>query len=260
MDARVSGGSQPGCQSNDHTGVRIERQEAVGLLVIDRPHARNSLTLSAHAELIRLWDILQNDPEIRAVVITGAEDSHAPPEKQSFCAGADVREIGAGAAVGASIPSVAAVRGQTPVIAAINGYCIGAGLGFALAAELRIASPTATFGFPELRMGTIPGNGSIRQAMLELPRAIVMELLLVPGRMSASRAFELGLVNLIVSHDQVLPTAMSWAREISSLPSSALHAAMLLASTGPTADPAVAAEAERVALHRLNESPPTDVL
>jgi E-phenylitaconyl-CoA hydratase len=232
-------------------GLRIERRGAVALLTIDRPASRNALTLAAHSELVHAWASLQDDGDVRVMVITGAQDPSLPPEKQSFCAGADVAELRAGLPA-EDVPSLAALDGPTPVIAAVNGYCIGAGLTMLLAAHLRVASPTATFGVPELRYGTIPGNGGIRRAMLELPRAVVMELLLRPDRMASARALELGLINAIVPQEQVLATALAWAQEIASLPVEAVRAALTLAAMTPRLAPDDAGRLERRTMRRLH--------
>ena len=223
-------------------------------MTIDRPAARNAVTFAAHSELVRRWIAIQHDAEIRVMVVTGAEDPSAPPEKQSFCAGADVRELDDGAlADGQTVPSLASLESRTPVIAAVNGYCIGEGLTLALASDLRVASPTATFGFPEVRFGGVPGNGGVRQAMLELPRAVVMELLLLPGRMEAARALELGLVNAIVPHDQVLETALEWAATIAALPADAVRDAMTLAASADHISRHNAADIESTIVSRLNQ-------
>jgi len=226
----------------------------VALLTIDRPKSRNSLTLRVHAELVGVWDTLQQTPDVRAIVITGAEEPSVVPEKQAFCAGADVNELHEGEVYGQAVPSLALAARRTPVIAAVNGYCIGSGFGVLLAADLRLAVPAASFGLPEVALGSVPGNGGVRQAMLELPRAVVMELLLRPGRIGAARALELGLINAIVPHEDLVSTALRWADEIAALPAEATRAAMDLAAATPRLAPDAAAELERLTLLRLHEA------
>jgi E-phenylitaconyl-CoA hydratase len=244
-------------------GVRFERRGPIALVTIDNPKSRNALTLAAHTELVRRWNAIQSDIDIRAMVLTGAEDPSIPAEKQSFCAGSDMRELAAGvfSEEGEGVPSLASVENRTPVIAAVNGYCIGAGLTFLLASELRVASPTATFGLPEVQLGTVPGNGGVRQATLELPRAVVMELLLLPGRMAAARALELGLVNSIVPHEEVLATALEWADAIAGLPVDAVRSAMMLAETARHVSRNDAANLETQTMRDLHHSavPPVGV-
>jgi enoyl-CoA hydratase/carnithine racemase len=234
-------------------GLRVERRGEIALLTIYRPQARNSLTMAGHEELVRRWELVQRDPDLRALVVTGAEDPSLPPEKQAFCAGADMTELTAGSLPGAgdTIPTLVAIERQVPVIAAVNGHCIGAGVGIALAADLRVASPTATFGLPEVSFGTVPGNGSVRRALLELPRAVAMELLLLPGRMDAHRALEVGLVNSLVPPGDVLATALEWAETIAALPREAVRAAMKLVARAPGLPPSEAARLEGATIAEL---------
>jgi enoyl-CoA hydratase/carnithine racemase len=233
-------------------GLRLQRRGGVALITIDRPTSRNSLTLGLHAELVGLWDTLQQAPDVRAIVITGAEDPAAAPERQAFCAGADVAELKDGRVYGQAVPSLALAARTTPVIAAVNGYCIGSGFGLLLASDLRLAAPTASFGLPEVALRSVPGNGSVREATLELPHAVVMELLLRPGRMSAARALELGLINAIVVREDLVSTALEWADEIAALPEESARAAMELVTKTPRLAPADAAELERATLVRLH--------
>ena len=127
-------------------------------------------------------------------------------------------------------------------------------MGMMLASDLRISSPSATFGLPELKLGTVPGNGGVRRAALDMPHAVVMELLLLGDRLSAERARELGLVNAVVSHERVLETAMSWAERIAELPVPAVQAAVRLASTSSRLGVSDAAWLEDLLLTSLSTS------
>jgi E-phenylitaconyl-CoA hydratase len=238
-------------------GLRVERRGPVAIFTIDRPRSRNSLTLAGHADLVRRWSMVQEDAGVAAMIITGIDDPSSPSNRQSFCSGADMKEL-ASKAPSASLvsdpPSLASVPHRIPVIAAVNGYCIGAGLTMMLAADLRVAAPGATFGLPELRLGTLPGNGGVCEAILQLPRAIAMELLLLPDRMGAERARELGLINAIVPHDQVLGTALKWAGVIATLPNTAVQSVMELAAIAPNLTADDAARLERRLMRRVHEA------
>jgi (E)-benzylidenesuccinyl-CoA hydratase len=256
-DAQVG----PARPFDDIPGVTLARSDSIALITIDRPQARNALTLDSQVRLIQLWKNLQTDDEVRAVVITGADDPSSPPERQSFCVGTDMKELAdiSGrpteyvSALDEGFPSLCALEARTPSIAAVNGYCIGGGMTLMLATDLRTAAPSATFGLPEVPLGMIPANGAIPRMMSALPRAAGMQLLLLPQRMDAARALELGLINAVVPHGQVLSTALEWAAHIASLPATAVRAAMDFASRSRRLAPADAARLESIVLETLRQ-------
>jgi E-phenylitaconyl-CoA hydratase len=101
-----------------------------------------------------------------------------------------------------------------PVIAAVNGYCLGGGMTLLLATDIRIAAEHASFGVAEVKRGIIAGNGGTQRILAQLPHAIAMELLLTGDRIDAARAERWGLVNRVVPMDELLGTAMDYARRI----------------------------------------------
>jgi E-phenylitaconyl-CoA hydratase len=218
-------------------GLLLERHGSVAVLTIDRPRVRNSLTGETYAGLFTLWARLQQDDRVRAVVITGAQDTNSPPERQAFCSGSDLTERdGAVPLPDADVlqgGSFGSTENSTPVVAAVNGHCIGGGLTLMLASDLRVASQFATFGLPEVSLGMIPAHGGIGRALASTSRAVVMELLLLRQRIDAERAVRVGLVNAVVPPPEVLPTALSWAREIAALPPEAVRSAMDLVARTP---------------------------
>jgi E-phenylitaconyl-CoA hydratase len=246
---------------DDIPGVMLARRDSVALITIDRPDARNALTLDSQARLIQLWKRLQTDDEIRALVITGAHDPSSPPERQSFCVGTDMKELAdvSGrsteyvSALDEGFPSLCALEARTPSIAAVNGYCIGGGMTLMLATDLRVAATSATFGLPEVRLGMIPANGAIPRMVNSLPHAAAMQLLLLPQRMDAKRAYELGLINAVVPHEEVLSTALEWAAHIASLPATAVRAVMDFVSRSRRLSPTDAARLESIVLETLRQ-------
>lgn len=218
--------------------IRTERHDAVLVVTIDRPEARNALTLEMSRMLVEAWLELRDDPALRVAVLTGAGE-------RAFCAGADLGEIGAW------YRSLTAVERQRrgerepglggltrnldpgkPVVAAINGACLAGGLEFALACDLRIAAEGATFGLPEVRWGLIPGAGGTQRLPRAIPRALAMEMLLTGQPIDATRALQAGLVSRVVGLDRLLEEALGLARQIARNAPLAVQAARASAIAG----------------------------
>lgn len=189
------------------------------ILTLNRPDRRNALTL----ELVRLLgeelDRAAQDDALRAVVLVGAGS-------QAFSAGMDLGQLKAHLS---ARPGGEAIRKlqrhlqeaftrleelEKPVIAAIEGACVGGGLELALACDLRVASTDARFGFPEVKLGMIPDlGGTVRLARLVGP-SLAKEWILTGRQYPASRAFELGLVNELVPPGEALDRARAIALEL----------------------------------------------
>lgn len=198
--------------------VRVDRpRDGVAVVILNRPHRFNALDGALFDELPRVFHELSRDQTVHVVVLTGAGDG--------FCAGADLVE-------GSSLPSdfggakawmQAAQRGPLalyelpqPTIAAVNGPAAGGGLGLALACDIRIAAPTATFSAPFVRMGLTPDFGVSRLLPKAVGRALAMELMLTGRTLDADDAALAGLV-LRVS-DDVLTASIALAAQIASMP------------------------------------------
>jgi len=198
--------------------VRYEPSGRVALITLDRPEALNTFDRAMHIELHDAWCAFRDDPELSVAIVTGAGD-------RAFSAGADVRSWGRAEDEARPHPHgpgrhmwetrfdfdlQGGLDVWKPTIAAVNGYCIGEGLTLALACDLRIASERATFQFPEVQIGVPTIAGAIRA-----PRVIglgaALELLLVGDRVDASRAYDMGLVNRVVPHDDLMAEANRWA-------------------------------------------------
>jgi enoyl-CoA hydratase len=184
--------------NESHPLVHVADAGAVRTLTVNRPEQHNALNLPILAELRCAIDDCVATPSVRAIVVTGAGDC-------AFIAGADITEMVDASPQQAAVFSQAAaavndriVKCPKPVIAAINGYCLGAGLELALACDIRIASTTAVFGLPEIRLGIIPGGGgTVRLARL-IGNGPARAMCLSGSNLSAARALELGLVTEMV--------------------------------------------------------------
>lgn len=199
--------------SQSYQTILVERRGRVAVITINRPEKRNALNIQTRAEGAAALDELRGDDSVQVVVITGAGD-------KAFIAGADIAEFAERTAI--TQREVMLERGlfnaidsfPKPVIAMVNGYCLGGGCEVALACDIRIASETASFGQPEINLGIIPGGGGTQR----LPRLVgegkAMELILTGEIIDAQTAFNIGLVNHVVPADQLEARTMEIANRM----------------------------------------------
>jgi enoyl-CoA hydratase/carnithine racemase len=202
----VSTGDEP-------IGLVVERRDAVTVLRLDRPEARNALTpelVSAVGAAVLAADA---DPDVRAIVLTGTGS-------RAFCAGMDLRSFAGGDHVaGADDPGVAGfvqlVHGEvaTPIVGGANGTAVAGGLELLLGCDMVVASSEARFGLPEVQRGLFAaGSGTFIGR--RIPLAVALEIALTGETIDARRAYELGLVNKVVPPDEVLDAALALAGRI----------------------------------------------
>lgn len=187
----------------------------IATVTINRPERLNALDNEHYAELSRVWIDVRDNPAVRCVIVTGAGE-------KSFCAGADIKEV-----VGRKIDLWEVWRAQQvpliqrgleiwkPVIAAVNGYCLGGGVTLLLATDIRVAVPHAEFGVPEVKRGIIAGTGGTQRIVRQLPHVLAMELLLTGDRVDADWALRAGLINKVVAPADLMVTARGYAEAIS---------------------------------------------
>ncbi|NNE34888.1 MAG: enoyl-CoA hydratase [Rhodothermales bacterium] len=217
----------------------------ISVVSINRPDKLNALNETVISELDFCFDKIESDESVKGVLITGAGD-------KAFVAGADISQF----------PSLQrddavafARKGQTvfsrieafpkPVVAAINGYALGGGCELALACHLRVAASSASFGQPEVGLGVIPGYGGTQR----LPRIVgvgsATEMILTGRPVSAQRAYEIGLVNLVVEQDALLEGAKKLLRSITSkAPLAVRYAMQAIRAAGGDAERGMLAEAD----------------
>jgi enoyl-CoA hydratase len=204
--------------------VLQERRGAVSILTINRPDKRNALNGALRCSLLGALDSVARDGGVRAVVLTGAGD-------KAFVAGADIAEFEGRSPVDQfrvmKQPTVfdALERLGKPVIAAINGFCLGGGMEIALACDIRIASTAARFGQPEVNLGIIPGGGGTQR----LPRIVGLgaasRLILTGELIDAAEALRLRLVEEVVAPDALMSRALAIAEGIAAKSPVAVSAA-----------------------------------
>jgi methylglutaconyl-CoA hydratase len=195
--------------------VRAERRGPVGVLVVDREARRNALSRKTLRELGRLGRELVGDPEVRAIVVTGAGN-------KVFCAGADLKERqgfsneDVRVQVGLYRTELSVLdKSPKPVVAAMNGSAFGGGLELALVCDLRVAVPHAQIGLPETTLGIIPGAGGTQRLPRIVGEARAKEMILLGRPLTAAQALAWGLVNR-VSPDgaDVVEDTIAWIEPI----------------------------------------------
>lgn len=175
----------------------LERRGRVAVITINRPDKLNALNIKTRQEGAAAFDELREDESCRVVVVTGAGE-------KAFVAGADIAEFEGRTPVTqrdvmTSRSLFTAVDTFTkPVIAMVNGYCLGGGCELALSCDLRIASETARFGQPEINLGIIPGGGGTQRLTRLVGEGKAMEMILTGDMIDAQTAFRIGLVNMVV--------------------------------------------------------------
>lgn len=203
-------------------GIVFERSGGVAVIRIDRPQKLNSMTLAMYDELAAAFDQVRDDDRIGVAILTGAGD-------RAFCAGADLTE---------SIPALAEGRFDIsewdgahqkhtrlfkPVVAAVNGLCVGAGFEIMLSTDLRIAASDAVFALPETGIGVVPAGGTLTRLCRQIPYAWAMELMLTGEQIDAGTALRYGLLNRVVPRIELEETALEVAHRLLTRSGSALE-------------------------------------
>jgi len=194
----------------------VERDGAIAVVTINRPKVLNALNSQTMRDLGRVMQELQQDEAVRAIVLTGAGE-------RSFVAGADINELAVlspggfqrHARTGQSVFNAIERLGK-PVVAAVNGFALGGGCELAMACTVRIAAETARLGQPEINLGILPGYGGSQRLPRLVGTGIALEILLSGEMVSASRAYEIGLVNKVVPGSELLAEAKKMAGMLAS--------------------------------------------
>ncbi|WP_326542381.1 enoyl-CoA hydratase/isomerase family protein [Pseudorhodoferax sp.] len=202
--------------------VRLETEGPVALITLDRPEALNALDLASLRALRGHLATVRDRDDLRVAILTGAGE-------RAFCAGADLKQAASASYAQAftqgdesaadlglyiRLMDLAALQLHKPVIAAVNGHCLGGGLELALQCPLRIASERASFGLPEVAVGSIPAVSGLHRLLQAVPSAHAMQMVLSADRIDAAHAARIGLVSEVTEPGALLDRAFALARRI----------------------------------------------
>ncbi len=193
--------------------IIVERKGAIGYLTLNRPKVFNAISAQMIAEMKKVVEEFHQDLSVGVVIVTGSG--------RAFQSGADIQELSRmspldilrwNQGIVEALDSLERMR--PPTIAAVNGFALGGGLELALACTLRVAAESAKFGFPEVKIGILPGAGGTQRLPRLIGKGLAAEIILTGEAIGAQEAFRIGLVNRVVPDSQLMATAEALAQKI----------------------------------------------
>ena len=219
----------------EYENIIFEKKNGIGYVTVNRPEALNALNDSVIEELDSVFRAIDRDDEVRVVIITGAG--------RAFVAGADIAQM---SRLDGSEGRVMSMRGQKvmefiefmdkPVIAAVNGFALGGGNELSMACDIRIASETAKFGQPEVNLGIIPGYGGTQRLPRLVGKGMAKKLIYSAEMIDAEEAYRIGLVDEVVSAEELMEAAEKLAKTIMSKAPIAIKMAKVAINNGMNTD------------------------
>ena len=236
----------------EYKNLILEKEDELAIVKINRPPV-NALNSEVVSEIHQMIDELENDEQVKVIILTG--------EGKAFVAGADISEmVDFGPEGGAEFSK----KGQAafdkientpkPVIAAINGFALGGGCEIAMACDIRIAVEGAKLGQPEVNLGVIPGFAGTQRLPRLVGKGKAKELIFTGNMITAEEAEKIGLVNQVLTADELMNTAKEMAKTIASKGPAAVRAAKLAINEGVNYELSKGLEIENQAFARLFET------
>jgi len=227
-----------------YQSIIYQKEGAVAVIQINRPQKKNSLNTELRHEMEEVMRAIAADAKQRAVILTGGEEI--------FCAGADISEIEGTVSAEAAYQHAREFQIlfeqlealPQPAIAAVSGYALGGGCELALACDFRIASDTARFGLPEIKIGAFPGGGGTQRLPRLIGTAKAKEMILIGDPITAEQALAVGLVMKVTTKAKLMEEANAFAVKLASLPRLALQASKMLINRSQEMDLASGLELE----------------
>lgn len=202
--------------------VVVRREDHVGIIQLNRPDRLNALSFDMLGELTGALDALDHDEDVHVILIHGSD--------KAFSAGADIKDLSECEPVPWYLTDplglydrVAAVR--TPIVAAVSGHALGGGCELAMMCDVVVASETARFGQPEIKIGAIPGAGGTQRLIRSVGKAVAMDMILSGRTLTAAEALSFGLVSRVAPAESYLDEAITLARQMAELSPVALRVA-----------------------------------
>ncbi|MEE9144199.1 MAG: enoyl-CoA hydratase-related protein [Candidatus Binatia bacterium] len=195
----------------NYENIWVEREGAIAMVTLNRPKQLNALASFLVKELSTAMEALDQDPEIRVIILTGGE--------KVFAAGADIKEMADAGPFDDRLQERLVFRDRInkiskPIVAAVSGYALGGGCELAMTCDIIIASETARFGQPEINLGTIPGSGGTQRLTRTVGKYRAMEMVLTGEFLNAAQALECGLVNKVVPVELLIEETKKIAKKI----------------------------------------------
>jgi enoyl-CoA hydratase len=203
--------------------VKITRDPPIAVVQLDRPEVLNALSEELMDELVASLETLDDEPDIRCIVLTGSD--------KAFAAGADIKQSFIDATPASMLEQDLTTRWErvgkirTPIIAAVSGYCLGGGCELAMTCDIIVASETAQFGQPEVNLGIIPGAGGTQRLTRAVGKYRAMDIILTGRRVKADEAKAIGLAAQVYPAATWLEDAKALARTIAEKPPIAVRLA-----------------------------------
>jgi enoyl-CoA hydratase len=203
-----------------YDNLLVEEDGPVAVVMMHRPQQLNALSSALVKDISVALDVLDDEEDVRVIILTGGE--------KVFAAGADIKEMAGAGAFDDPIQQRFLYRDRInrikkPVIAAVSGYALGGGCELAMSCDIIIASETARFGQPEVNIGIIPGSGGTQRLSRLVGKHRAMEMVLTGDPLTAQEAEKLGLVNRVVPVELLMDEAKTVARKIAAKPPLAIR-------------------------------------
>lgn len=210
-----------------YENIILEKEAHIAVITFNRPKAMNALNNQTRAEFAQAIEDVSTDDEIKVLILTGSG--------KAFVAGSDIKEFHATTPYAAhNIKRLGEMveKLEKPVIAAVNGFCLGGGCEIAMGCDIIIASEKAKFGQTEINIGIIPGGGGTQRLQRLIGACRAKELIFTGDIIRADEADRIGLVNRVVPMDDLLPTAKEIAKKIATKSAAALKLAKTAINRG----------------------------
>ena len=220
--------------------VEYALREHVATVTLSRPEAMNAVDLATEAELQAIWTRIEQNPEVRVVVLTGAGE-------RAFCVGADLKNPSTTGLEYWAAPRPGGFGGialretlNVPVIARVNGFALGGGFEMVLGCDLVVACEEASFGLPEALVGRMPLDGGMTLLQRQVPFRKAMAMMLTGKRVNAAQALEMGLINEVVPRAGLDAAVARWVTDILACAPLSLQAIKQVVRSTGTLSPAQA--------------------